>query len=250
MSRNFELLTHAGKIQEILGASEEPEIPFPAETDASTPSLAVDGAVRDEITKLVHNLFLLPGAKGPRQIVFAGTESRTGCSWVCAHAAEILASKVRASVCVVDCNLRSPGLHKQFGIQNHHGVSDALIQANPIREYVSPLARKNLWLLSCGASGEHWKELVSSERMRLLLTDLRAEFDYVLIDAGALNTSDDAIVLGSLSDGVVLVLKANISRRETARKALQELLAANVPTLGAVLNQRTYPIPEAIYNLL
>jgi Mrp family chromosome partitioning ATPase len=86
--------------------------------------------------------------------------------------------------------------------------------------------------------------------MRLRLAELHAAFDYVLIDAAALNACNDAIVLGGLSDGVVLTLKANSSRRETARKAVQELQAANVRTLGAVLNQRTFPIPDALYKRL
>jgi Mrp family chromosome partitioning ATPase len=86
--------------------------------------------------------------------------------------------------------------------------------------------------------------------MRQRLTELRAAFDYVLIDATPLSICNDAIALGGLSDGVVLVLKANSSRRETARQALQELRAANVPIFGAVLNQRTFPIPDKIYRRL
>jgi Mrp family chromosome partitioning ATPase len=70
------------------------------------------------------------------------------------------------------------------------------------------------------------------------------------MDAGPMNASNDAIILGGLSDGVVLMLKAHSSRRETARKAVQELQSANVRTLGAVLNQRTFPIPEKLYKRL
>jgi Mrp family chromosome partitioning ATPase len=46
------------------------------------------------------------------------------------------------------------------------------------------------------------------------------------------------------------MLKANSSRRDTARKAMQELQTGNVRALGAVLNQRTFPIPEALYKRL
>jgi Mrp family chromosome partitioning ATPase len=86
--------------------------------------------------------------------------------------------------------------------------------------------------------------------MRSRLKELRAMFDYVLVDASAMNSSNDAIVLGAVSDGAILVLKANSSRKETARNAVQGFQAAKVRILGAVLNQRTFPIPEAIYNKL
>ena len=92
--------------------------------------------------------------------------------------------------------------------------------------------------------------MLGSDRMRARLAELRSAYDYVLIDAAPMSACNDAIVLGGLSDGVVLMLKANSSRRETARKALQDLQTANVPTLGAVLNQRTFPIPEALYKRL
>jgi Mrp family chromosome partitioning ATPase len=86
--------------------------------------------------------------------------------------------------------------------------------------------------------------------MRQRITELRSGVDYVLIDASAMNVSNDATVLAAAADGVVMVLKANSSRRETVRKAVQDMQAAHVRVLGAVLNQRTFPIPDAIYNRL
>jgi Mrp family chromosome partitioning ATPase len=213
----------------------------------SPPSLEMSGAIRDEISRLVQNLFLLP--QGPRRVVFSGTESGSGCSWMCAHAAEGLAAQARGSVCIVDCNLRSPGLHQQFGTENHHGLSDALSGSGPIREYVHRLSR-NLWLLSCGSAAEAGWTMLGSDRMRSRMVELHNAFNYILIDAAPLNACNDAIVLGGLSDGVVLMLEANSSRRETARKAMQELQSANVRVLGAVLNRRTFPIPEVLYKRL
>jgi Mrp family chromosome partitioning ATPase len=217
------------------------------ETFSAGPSLEMSAAIRDEISKLVQKLFL--GAQAPRRVVFAGTEPGSGSSWTCARVAEALAQQGRGSVCVVDCNLRTPGLHQQFGSENHHGLSDALAGFGPIREFAHRWSR-NLWLLSCGSSAEAGLAMLGSERMRSRLAELRSAFDYVLIDAPALNSCNDAILLGGLSDGVVLLLKANSSRRETARKAVQDLHGANVRVLGAVLNQRTFPIPEALYKKL
>ena len=86
--------------------------------------------------------------------------------------------------------------------------------------------------------------------MRLRLAELRQYFKYVLIDSPALSLGNEGIGLGRAAEGVVLVLKANSSRREAARKAVQDLQNAGVRILGAVLNQRTFPIPQAIYNKL
>src|SRR5262249_2922811 len=147
------------------------------------PSLPIDGIARDEITKLVHRTFLLAGAEGPRRVVFTATESGNGGTWVCAHAAEMLASQVGRSVCIVDCNLKTPALHKQFMVPNHHGLADALVGDGPIRQYTTQL-QKNLWLVSCGASSENAVGMLTSDRMRRRVAELSAEFDYVLFDVG------------------------------------------------------------------
>jgi Mrp family chromosome partitioning ATPase len=105
-------------------------------------------------------------------------------------------------------------------------------------------------MVSCGSSSEEAQSLLSTDRMRLRMSELRAEFDYVLVDVAALSDANDAVLLGCGADGVVLVLKANTTRRESARKATHDLQAAKAKVLGAVLNQRTFPIPESIYKKL
>ncbi len=80
--------------------------------------------------------------------------------------------------------------------------------------------------------------------------ELRSEFDYVLIDAPPVNLYADAIILGGLADGAILVLESDVTRREAARKAKETLEGAEVRLLGAILNKRTFPIPESIYRKL
>jgi len=254
LSRNFELLSQLGRIQEILQKpeavpsvlSEEP----PIESLVPTTTIAVQGSAREEVIKLARNLFFVPGAGAPHRVVFAGTESGAGCSWICSHAAEILATQVRGSVCLVDCNLRAPTLHQRLGAPNHHGLSDTLLGSGSVRQYVHRLSQPNLYLLSSGSVKEVEQALLASDSMRSRAAELYSQFDYVLFDVAALSTCNDGIVLGRFADGVVLVLRANSSRRETALKAVEDLKAAKVEALGAVLNQRTFPIPDAIYKYL
>ena len=253
MSKNFELLQKLGKDREFFQAFEQGEAsaaeraPAPT-TVAPQPENALLAPELEPINAMVQQVFLSPGADAPRTVVFTSTEAGTGCSWVCAHVAEVLASRVAGSVCVVDANLRDPGLHAQFGVENQPGVADCLQHLDPIRSFARPLSRPNLWLISGGSGASNPAALLSSERVRLRITEMRSNFDFILIDAAAMNLSHDAISLGALADGVMLVLKANASRRQTARQAINDLQAGKAKVLGAVLNQRTFPIPEAIYN--
>jgi receptor protein-tyrosine kinase len=264
MSRNFELLQRLSKDQEMFDTGTELSS-LPTSQIASPPrqwesegkpitlqplKLDIDEKQRDEIVRCVQHVFLMPRAEAPRTVVLTGIESGAGCTWICCRVAQILASQVSGPVCVVDANLRSPGLHQYFGVENHHGLADALKETESIRDFVRPLGRDNLWLLSCGANATNSHNLLISDPMRLRLAELRQYFEYVLIDAPAMSLGIDGIALGRAAEGVVLVLKANASRREAARKAVQDLQSAGARVLGAVLNQRTFPIPRAIYRKL
>jgi capsular exopolysaccharide synthesis family protein len=212
--------------------------------------LAQASLIQEEEIKLVQRVFLLPGTGAPRTVVFSSVERGNGCSWVCARASENLAAQVTGSVCVVDANLRSPFLHHYFGLVNRRGLTEAVLQSGPLRSYAQQLPGGNLWVLTSGSPPSDPHVLLTSEALRSRMTELRTAFDYVLIDAPPVSPYTDASLLGQLADGVVLVLEANSTRRETAREAKQSLEAANSRVLAAVLNKRTFPLPDFIYHNL
>jgi capsular exopolysaccharide synthesis family protein len=254
MSRNFELLQKIGREQALYAtAAEEPVVhemePPPIIVPVGS-RLKIEGAELEEITKVVQRVFLLPGNDAPRTVVFSASESGNGCSWVCARVAEVLASQISGSVCLVDANLRNPGLNQQFSVENGPGLTDSLRNRDSVRSFAQPLSCPRLWLVGAGSPAEDSQNLLSSDRMKLRITELRTEFDYVLIDTPAVTSGHDATLLAAAADGLVMVLKANSSRRESARGAISDLRAAKVRVLGAVLNQRTFPIPQAIYDKL
>jgi Mrp family chromosome partitioning ATPase len=124
------------------------------------------------------------------------------------------------------------------------------MQDGPIRSFAKPVRGDNLWLLSSGALAADSANLLNSEKLKTRFAELRKEFDFVLIDAPPLTRYSDALALGQLTDGFVLVLEANSTRREAAVKVSENLRAAQIRVLGAVLNKRTFPIPESLYNKL
>jgi len=251
MSKNYELLRNLGKEQELLknlpaDGSQAHAMPPATGTPALTSNLAQPGL--EQINALVQQVFLASGADAPRAVVLASTEAGTGCTWVTAHVAEMLASRVAGGVCVIDGNLRDPALHQQFGVENNIGLSNALLQLEPIRTFARPLSLSNLSIISSGSATAAAQSLITSDRMRLRINELRSEFDFILIDTCALNVGNDAIGLGSFSDGVLMVLKANASRKESARQAIQDLQGGKAKVLGVVLNQRSFPIPNNLYK--
>jgi Mrp family chromosome partitioning ATPase len=151
---------------------------------------------------------------------------------------------------VVDGNLQSPSLHCYFAIDNRIGLAQALASQEPTRNFVRQVTGSNLWVLTRGGLGTDFRGLPDGERLRSLMADLRAAFEYVLVDVPPLSNFSDAAMFARLSDGVVLVLESCSTRRECARKAKVRLESAGVRVLGAVLNKRTFPIPQSLYDRL
>ncbi|HME11935.1 MAG TPA: CpsD/CapB family tyrosine-protein kinase [Candidatus Acidoferrum sp.] len=252
MSKNFELLQ---QVDTNGGAAVAPQASAPTAFHAGNGNghaarLSLDGVAHEETLRLVQSIFLTAGQNPPRVVVFSGIDAGNGCSHVCAQAAAVLAGNVTGSVCLVDANLRTPSLPEFFGVTNHHGLTDSLRGNGSIRGYAKPLRPENLWLLSSGSLAADSSALLNSELMKARIAELRKEFDYVLIDSPPLNTYSDGIVLGQLSDGVVMVLEANSTRREAALRVAESLRARQIKVLGAVLNKRTFPIPESLYHRL
>lgn len=244
MSRYFELLEQVGKEYNGLQVPSHASVPG----NGRRHHLDLDSFSREESMKLVERLFLLPNSEEPRVVVFCAVETGDGASWTCTRAGETLASQVQRSVCLVDANLRTPFLHEHFRRDNMRGLTDAILQPGPVRDFTCQVNGGNLWLLSCGSKVSDPHGLVNSERLRSRIAELRAEFDYILIDGPPVNLYADTSLLGKLADGVVLVVQANSTRREAAKKAKESLEFANVRVFGTVLNRRAFPIPESLYR--
>ena len=246
MSKNFELLTNVEGDRGLFQAAEKTV--EPSMSTSVTPPLG--DVAREEVAKLVQRIFLTAREGGtPRAVAFCGIGHGDGSSWMCAQVAVAVAAHGAASVCAVDANLRSPGLHSQLGTANRSGLAEAVRQAGPIRKFLALGPRPNLWVLPAGVSADP-SLLLISERLRERVAELRAEFDFLIFDAPPVGLANDAAVLGALLDGVVLVVGAHSTRRETARKAKGTLEKENVRLLGTVLNGRTFPIPDALYRRL
>ena len=247
MSRNFELLQQAEKEAQVFRISGS--VPAPAKDD-KRPSRKLESAAREEEIKLVQRLFLLPGERAPRSVLVCGVEEGEGSEAISASAGEILASRVPGSVCLVDANVRVPSLHLRFRMDNFLGFTDAMFEADPIGAFAQRVSGSNLWLMPCGSRRDDLEALLSSERLRSRMKELVEEFDHVLINAPPAKLYAHAALLGKLVDGVVLVLKSSSTHREAARKVKEDFEAAGVRLMGAVLNERTFPIPESLYRKL
>ena len=243
-------------LYDVLCKVEKKNAPVPRSNADSQPNeggrhrLDLDGSALEETVKFVQRVFVFPKSLAPRAVVFSSVDQDNSQNEICSRAGQVLATQVSRSVCLVDANLRMPSLHRLLGPGSFPGLADATVKSGQIKDLAVRIAGGNLWLVPAGAPAAEADEPAASDRLRSRMSELDKEFDYILIDAPPVHSSADAVLLGQMADGIILVVEANSTRREAARIAKETLENAKVRLLGTILNNRTFPIPEALYRKL
>jgi succinoglycan biosynthesis transport protein ExoP len=186
-------------------------------------------------------LFAIVGGVRARVIVITSPEVGDGKTSVTTNLAIALARSGRR-VALVDGDLRRPRLHEVFDLETQGGLATLLLDSKPIGELAEtaialPTGVEGLFVLpTAAAKGQDVSALLHSARMSALLRRLRGKFDVVLVDSPPMALLSDARVLGSLSDGVLLVFRAGKTTRESAVATQQCFREDGIPILGTVLN--------------
>jgi Mrp family chromosome partitioning ATPase len=238
-SRNFELLHQTQKDRLRFESAASPAA-VPTELAPPRPAEYSGG----ETFKLVQRLFLADGALAPRAVVFCAVEQRSEDSRTCARVAEMLARHIQgSSVCVMDANLASPSLHAYFDVENRGGLAGVILETGPVMDFTQSLGRGYLRLMSAGVltPGTDANEVLGSKRLRTRMSELRASFDYILVNAPTAATGSVMAHLAALVDGVILIVEPSFTPRQAAQEAKDNIEAAGGRVLGVVLHRRGLP---------
>lgn len=204
--------------------------------------------VGQEETKLIDRVFL---SNPPEKIVgFTAPERYSGCSWMVSRIAQRLAARTDAAVCAVDANFHWPALHTFFGIPNQPGVLGAAARQQPLKEAAQRIGDSNLWVVPAGTVAEAFDTMPFIESLKQSLDDLAKTFDYILVDTPAVSASPGPNSTAGLGRSAIMVIPANSTKRNAALSAKMTLEALEIPILGVVLNRRTFPIPDEVFQYL
>jgi capsular exopolysaccharide synthesis family protein len=148
----------------------------------------------------------------------------------------VVSAQAGRRIILVDADLRRPRLHDIFGLSNAAGLTTAMMDETAL---ASPPLQKTgvegLSVLTCGQLPPNPAELMSSRRMEEVIAALSMRADQVFFDTPPVAAVADAAVLATKVDGVLLVISAGKTRRESARAAVQRLKQINARLVGTVL---------------
>ncbi len=179
-----------------------------------------------------------------RSIVVTSSQPGEGKTTVSVNLAIALAQQ-GSRVILVDADLRRPSVHRALGFRNVRGLSGYLSGLNDWASCVLPGLSPGLDTLPAGRSAMNPIALLASTRMRILISQLLEEYDYLIIDSPALMPNlMDARVLAGLADGSLMVVRSGMAPRDYVIRARK--LLTNV--VGVVLNSMDVRAMEDYYG--
>lgn len=206
--------------------------------DGEAPLLQADApAAFSEAIRAVRTAVLFSSAEeGSRSVVVTSTGPHEGKTVVSSSLAITLAQAGLRTI-VVDADMRRPRMHEALGRSQEPGLSNVLVGEASLDDATRPTSVPNLTLLAAGHIPPNPVELLCSPRYAELIAELKRRYDWVVIDAPPVMPVTDAAVVANASSGVIFVVGAEMTPRQTAATAVEQLRSANARFIGAVLNR-------------
>lgn len=172
----------------------------------------------------------------PRSLSVTSTRPAEGKSTTALALATMLARSGKR-VILVDGDMRSPSIHHLGGVDHNRGLSNFLAGQDDISLLTFDMADLGFTAMSAGPIPPNAAELLTGNRLAILIERLHEYFDHIVIDSPPVMGLADAPLIASKVEGVVYAVESHGIRSTLVRTALSRLAAANANVLGGVLTK-------------
>ncbi len=191
----------------------------------------------EEFRTLRSRLYQIREKMPLKRLLVTSALPKEGKSFVAANLAQVMVRQHGRRTLVIDADLRNPGMHRHLGVSQSPGLSEylqgecdefAALQRGPM---------ENLFFLPAGRTVASAPELLANGRLKLLLQRVEPLFDWIIIDSSPVIPVSDATVVAGSCDGILMVVRSNVTPSDLARRAREEF--PDKLLLGVVLNGTT-----------
>ncbi|MBN2497199.1 MAG: polysaccharide biosynthesis tyrosine autokinase [Deltaproteobacteria bacterium] len=181
------------------------------------------------------NILFMSPENPARRLLVTSASPQEGKSTVCINLGITMAQS-GSKVILLDTDMRRPRLHKTFGVQSGTGLTTTILGEAELSDVIHSSEVPSLDVLPCGPIPPNPTELFHTERFHRIVEQLSERYDRVIFDSPPVLVVADPLILSSMMDGVVLVIKSARTSREIARRAVKQLRDVKANILGAVIN--------------
>ena len=224
-------------LEEITGTGLVGSIPLD-KSRRKEPAISFDkdnSAIAEAFRKFRTNLQFLAVDNPPRVILITSSVPNEGKTTTAINIALALA-EAEHNVVLVDGDMRRPMLHKYLDLVGPVGFSTVLSGGASLSEALQKTRFPGLTVLTSGGVPPNPSELLGSLAAKKVLSEMRAQFDYVIVDSTPLLAVTDAAILAAGADGALIMARFGQTKREQLAHGVGNLEDVGAPLLGAVLS--------------
>jgi capsular exopolysaccharide synthesis family protein len=172
----------------------------------------------------------------PRSILVTSALPKEGKS-VTVSNLSVAFAQLGERVLIVDTDLRRPRLHQIFEIAKQEGLSNYLTGSVAMKEAIQKTNIENIFLMPSGPIPPNPSELLNSKKMKHLIEETKESFDYIFFDTPPVLAVIDPLIISSMTDATMFVIKAGKTARKPFLNAIGELKRAKANILGVLFNE-------------
>jgi len=205
----------------------------------------IDPVSREQYRRLSTGLHAAQAVSGLKVIAVSSALASEGKSLTASNLAMTLSESYQRSVLLIDGDLRRPSLDRVFGLPRGNGLSEGVMASGEERLHLHAVT-PHLTVLTAGRPTGDPMATLASDRMRQLISEARESFDWVIVDTPPIGLLSDASLLADISDGTLLVVRAETTPYDVVQRAVAALGKDRI--LGVILNQARDVGPAGKYH--
>lgn len=172
----------------------------------------------------------------PRSFSVTSTRPAEGKS-ITALAMATMLTRAQRKVILIDGDMRSPSVHHLGGVDRDRGLSNFLAGEEDIEALIFPMEAYGFTAMSAGPSPPNAAELLTGNRLAVLIKRLLDTYDHVVIDSPPVMGLADAPLIATRVEGVIYTVESHGIRSSLVKTAINRLASANARVMGAVLTK-------------
>jgi capsular exopolysaccharide synthesis family protein len=188
----------------------------------------------EEFRTLRSRLYQIREKMQLQRLLVTSALPKEGKSFVAANLAQVLVRQHGRRALLIDADLRNPGMHRHLGAAQSPGLAEYLLGECDEFAALQRGPMENLFFLPAGRSVPSAPELLANGRLKLFLQRVEPLFDWIIMDSSPVIPVSDATLVASACDGIVMVVRSNVTPSDLARRAREEF--PDKLLLGVVLN--------------
>jgi capsular exopolysaccharide synthesis family protein len=202
-----------------------------------------ESAFATEFRRLLHRLPLFGNKPEMKSLMITSAMLGEGKSTACSFLAITAAVQTGMKTLIIDCDLRRPVIHKQFGLERGYGLTDIIGEGFSLQDALKKTRIDKLDIITAGNLRHHPSEDLDVETVGSVLNELKFYYDLIILDTAPVLPVSDPMLLASKVDGILLVVKAGDTNRKLVVRALDILSANRERILGVMLNNMKNVLP-------